>query len=93
MWRFVRLALRADIGLAREIVNADNDQNHWLKHGGMWSGMLYRMLVTNWKGSETESRATHVTMTYMAPVIVALYAVTFTVLATEMIGGAEGIWY
>lgn len=81
--RFVRLSLREDIGLAREI--RPNDKR--------WQGWPFYALVKNWRGTEQEVQATQEKLSWNAPLIIALYAVIYSLFAFEMIMGMDTIWF
>lgn len=83
MWCFVRLSLRSDFGMLRE----DNVRH---KH---WTGFLAVGLSKNWKGSTTEIPAIQRKLSYMAPVLIALYAVCYSLFAFEMVMSMDAIWY
>ncbi|MCB0353738.1 MAG: hypothetical protein KDD64_09445, partial [Bdellovibrionales bacterium] len=81
--RYVSWSLRSDVGFCRE--NASNKE--------LWKGFGYKTLTSGWKGSEEEIPELQRKMSIFAPVIVVLYAVVWTLFATEMICGMDTIWF
>jgi len=81
--RFVKLSLREDVGLAREL--RPND-----KH---WQGWPHYALAKNWRGSKTEIPAIQAKLSWNAPLIIALYAVIYSLFAFEMVMAMDNIWY
>jgi hypothetical protein len=84
MCRYVGWSLRSDIGYLRE---------H--KYGGeqAWKGVNYLRLTRNWKGAAVEVPDLQRKMSTTAPLIVALYAIIYSLFAFEMIMGIDTIWY
>jgi hypothetical protein len=83
MWRFVRLSVRSDIGLLREIHKKDS---FWFKHG-------YSGLCKNWGGAEHESITIQRKLSVSAPVLVLAYVVIYSLFGFEMIMAMDTIWY
>jgi hypothetical protein len=80
---FTRKSLRSDVGVARE--HAD-DQD-------LWKGGTYKNLTANWRGSEEEVLDAQRKMSFRAPILVACYAVLWTLFATELIVGMDTVWF
>lgn len=83
MWRFVHLSLRSDIGFLRE--HARNKTR--------WMTWEYDGLVRNWKGSEVEIPELQNKISWNAPLIIALYAVIYSLFSFEMVMSMDVIWY
>ncbi|MCB0319246.1 MAG: hypothetical protein KDD56_10865 [Bdellovibrionales bacterium] len=84
-WRFVRLSLRSDLGYIRENVSDANKKT--------WQGVIPKMITGGWKGSDKEVNSIQVKMSRMAPVLVILYIVIYTMFATEMVASTDTVWY
>jgi len=80
LWRFVRLSLRADIGMARE------------RTGG-FHGWIYDHIAGNWQGLEKEVAVIQPRMSRVAPVLIACYAVIYSLFAFEMVMAMDTTWY
>ena len=83
MARFIGLSLRGDIGLARERA----------KDKSSWDLPIHRYLLRGWKGAEREILPLQRKMSYSAPVIVFVYAVTVSLFSFELIMGQNPTWY
>lgn len=83
MTRYVRLSLRGDIGVLKE------ESKNKLR----WTGWHYDNLVRNWKGSKTEIPTLQNKMSFSGPILVAAYAVIYSLFAFEMIMGMDTVWY
>lgn len=83
LYRFVKLSIRSDIGFAKEVSKSKET----------WSGHTYDSFSTNWKGYEKEVPAIQVRMSTLAPVLVILYAIIWSLFAFEMVMGMDTIWY
>ncbi len=81
--RYVRMSLRSDIGLIREKSSRKES----------WSGSLYDFIACGWKGSHVEIKALQRKMSWNAPLLVALYAVIYSLFAFEMLMSMDTIWY
>ncbi len=82
LYRFTRISLRSDIAMVRE--KATDKE--------MWKGGLYQKLSLGW-GGEKEILSSQWKMSVLAPVVVACYAIVWTLFATEMIVGMDKIWF
>lgn len=80
---FTRMSLRGDIGMAREQA----------KDKERWKGLGYKMIVKKWQGLDIEVPKLQARMSYLAPLIILVYVVVYTVFATEMIVGMDTIWF
>jgi hypothetical protein len=80
--KFVCLSLRSDAGFIEEQGKKSN-----------WASAISSCLTKNWKGSENEIKPIQVRLSNLAPVIVLVYAVTYSLFAFEMIMGMDTIWY
>lgn len=80
LWRFVKMSLRADIGMARE------------KTGGL-HGWIYDHIAGNWQGLDKEVGSLQPRMSRFAPVLIAIYAVIYSLFAFEMVMAMDTIWY
>lgn len=83
MNRFVRWSLRRDVGLLREIGGVNS----------IWANDDYNCLLKGWEGSHVEAPRLEKRMTIMGPVMVALYAVIYSLFAFEMIMGMDPIFF
>ena len=83
LYRFVKCSVRSDVGIVREY-GADKS---------FWTGTIYKSLVSGWRGEDEEVLAAQQTMSFMAPIVVVCYAVTWTLFATEMINSMDTIWF
>lgn len=82
LWRFVRLSLRSDIGFVRERLGRKD----------RWAGWLYQGLSSGWKGSATEIPAIQNKMSRIAPVLVFLYAVIYSLFTFEFVMNMDPVW-
>ena len=82
MWRYVRLSLRSDFGVLR----ADE------KRHANWTGYLATKVTQNWKGEE-EVKDIQRKLSTMAPVLIMIYVVTYSLFAFEMVMAMDTIWY
>jgi hypothetical protein len=83
MHRYIGIAVRGDIGLIRETP----------KHSPQYDGWVYDPYVVDWKGSKEEIPSLQNKMSRLAPVLIALYAVIYSLFAFEMIMSMDTIWY
>lgn len=83
MTRYVKMQLRGDIGFIRE----------QKKHAARWDGWTYDGYARNWKGAETEVPEIQNRMSWNAPLIIALYAIIYSLFAFEMIMSMDTVWY
>lgn len=81
MQRYVALSLRSDIGVLRE------------RNREGWSGWIYQKLAANWKGADHEIKPIQVTLSRLAPLVILLYAVIYSLFAFEMVMGMDTIWF
>jgi hypothetical protein len=82
LYRFVRLGLRADIGMARERAG----------ERGLWRSYVYDDLVAGWRGAD-EVKEAYTKRAYRAPVMMMLYAVIYSLFAFEMIMGMDPVFF
>lgn len=82
--RFVRHSLRADIGLIRERRG---------ESGHPYLGWPYQGLVANWRGADIEVPGTQRRLSVMAPIVIALYAVIYSLFAFEMVMAMDTVWF
>lgn len=80
--RFVRLSLRGDIGLLRERFA---NQKRWV-------GWPYPSLVKNWQGSAVEVPALQNAMSRIAPVLIFIYAICYSLFTFEMVMAMDPMW-
>lgn len=80
--KFVCLSLRSDLGFIEEQGKKSN-----------WLSSFPTALTKNWQGSVNEIKPIQVKLSNLAPLIVAVYAVTYSLFAFEMIMGMDTIWY
>jgi hypothetical protein len=83
MYRFVRMSLRGDVGLARD--RAANKSQ--------WSQAAHVSLLKGWKGAEREVIPLQRKMSVNGPVVVFFYVVVTSLFAFEMIMGQNPTWY
>lgn len=81
--KFVRLSLRSDIGFLRE--NAKNKSQ--------WQGWPYTWLAADWQGSDQEILPIQRKLSWNAPLVIAVYAVIYSLFAFEMVMGMNPTWY
>lgn len=81
--KFVNLSLKADVGLARERDPENPD----------WHRPIHNMLLKNWTRSEQEVLPIQRTLSRMAPVMIFLYAVIYSLFAFEVIMGMDKTWF
>jgi len=82
LYRFTRHSLRSDIGFVREKASDSNK----------WRGSLYHSLSKNW-GGEQETLQAQKRMSVLAPIVVACYALLWTLFSTELFMSMDTIWY
>lgn len=85
MRRFVRLSVRSDIGLMKELYK--NNENSF------WNKQNYGSLCDNWQGAETESISVQRKMSFSAPILVLAYVVIYSLFGFEMIMAMDTIWF
>ncbi len=83
MWRFVRLSLRGDIGLLRDRARSQE----------RWQYIGYDGLVKGWKGAEREVPELQRKLSWNAPLLVAVYAVVYSLFSFEMLMSMDSLWY
>jgi hypothetical protein len=83
MNKFVRMSLRGDIGMLRE--KATNKS--------LWSGLHFDSLVKGWKGTHEEVYSIQPNRSRLAPVIIMLYIVIYSLFVFEMYMSMDKIWY
>lgn len=83
MWRFVRMSLRSDVGFMREKARKNK----------RWLNWHYDGLAAGWKGALQEIPATQNRLSWNAPLLIALYAVIYSLFSFEMIMSMDTIWY
>lgn len=80
---YTNYSLRSDVGYINE-----NE-----KYKKNWKDCLCKCLIKGWKGKEVEIKSLQVKMTYMAPAIVFIYVVVYSLFAFEMVMGMDTIWF
>lgn len=80
---YVRHSLRSDAGYISE-------QEEYKSN---WKSALSKCLLKNWKGSENEIKPLQVKMSCLAPFIVFVYVVVYSLFAFEMIMGMDTVWF
>lgn len=80
--KFVTYSLRNDAGYISETEYKEN-----------WKSALVPRFLKNWQGSEQEIKKNQVKMSCMAPFIVFVYVVVYSLFAFEMIMGSDSLWY
>lgn len=83
MYRYIRMSLRCDYGFIREHP----------KHAKRWDGWVYDGYAPNWQGSTVEIPAIQNKMSFNAPILIALYAVIYSLFAFEMIMSMDAVWF
>lgn len=84
MKRFVKLSVRSDIGLLKEIHKSESSVYQTTNYGN---------LCNDWKGAEVESLEVQRKMSVSAPVLIAAYAVIYSLFSFEMIMAMDTIWF
>ena len=79
---WVYLAVRPDMGLAREAIGADPARRKWRER-----------LVTGWMGQEQEEVSSYQRMTTLAPAIVLIYALVMTIVSYDWVMSLEPHWF
>ncbi len=82
LWRFVRMSLRGDIGMLRERY----------AQKGRWVGWLYQNLSANWKGTAAEVAELQPAMSRVAPILIFLYAVIYSLFTFEFVMAMDPVW-
>lgn len=82
MWRFVRMSVQGDLALAR---------NH-SKDASSWGGSLNEWILAK-NAPATDICALQHKLSWNAPLLVALYAIIYSLFAFEMVMGMNPIWY
>jgi hypothetical protein len=80
---FVRWSLRGDVGYCKERAAGD----------ARWNTGACQSLISNWAGTAKEVFSIQPRMSVIAPVVVFLYAVIYSLFAFEMIMGMDTIWF
>ena len=83
MYRFVRLSLRGDVGLLRD----RSRQKH------VWRQPCYDRLLRGWSGADSEIPALQRSLSWHAPLLIAVYAVVFSFFGFEMVMGMDPTFY
>lgn len=83
LWRFVRISVRSDVGTIRE-------KN---SHIDRWFTPAYDSLVGEWKGADVEVKASQAKLSWNAPLIIAVYAVVYSLFVFEMIMSMDKYWF
>jgi hypothetical protein len=79
---FVYLAVRPDMGLAKDNEDEDEQRRTWRKR-----------LTEGWMGQEQEEVSSYQRMTTMAPAIVMVYALVMTIISYDWIMSLEPHWF
>ena len=79
---FVYLAVRPDMGIAKDSEEEDEQRRGWREK-----------LMQDWRGQEQEEVHSYHRMTTMAPLIVIVYAVVMTILVYDWVMTLEPHWY
>ncbi|MCB9029958.1 MAG: hypothetical protein H6619_02825 [Deltaproteobacteria bacterium] len=80
---FVGLALRRDIGIAKEEAGENS----------RWASFHYAGFIKKWKGAAEESCEIEGKLIVWAPILVALYAVIYSLFSFDMIMGMDPIFF
>ncbi|MCB0340234.1 MAG: hypothetical protein KDD53_11550, partial [Bdellovibrionales bacterium] len=83
LWRFVRCSLRGDVGIAREKAGA----------GSRWKHPEYNRLVAGWRGEKAEVARIEKKLAVFGPILIASYALIYSLFAFEMIMGMNAIFF
>ncbi len=83
LWKFVKLSLRGDVGVLRE----------FSKRKELWVAPCYVQLSKDWEGSDEEIAKIQPKRSRMAPVVVILYGVIYSLFVFEMLMTTDPIWY
>ena len=83
LWRFVRVSLKGDIALLRQHAK-DKEQ---------WTGHRYRALAGNFEPTDSSIRELQRKQSCIAPIIIFLYAIIYSLFAFDMIMGTDTIWF
>jgi len=86
-WRFVRLSLRADMGMLLEHVEKRGFEQ-WRKR----QGFFYNLLTKNWAGFEKENPVLQQKIRWNAPSLMMFYAVIFSIFAFDMVMSMDPYW-
>lgn len=86
--RFVRMNLRADIGMARDLAN----QGEGGAAAKQWNAWIYDRLLAGWKGHQTEIPCLQKKLNWNAPVLAALYAAIMSLFAFDTIMAMDAHW-
>lgn len=82
MWRFVRLSLRGDIGMAK-----DHSENP-----SRWDGFFYNSITERWRGLPLEVSEIQNRLSQRAPALVLVYALVYSLFAFEMVMAMDYKW-
>lgn len=80
MWRYVTLSLRSDFGWVREVFSRDTNNP------------ITSVEVSNWKGSAVEVPGIQRTLSFRAPILIALYGVIYSLFAFENVMAMDPAW-
>jgi len=86
-WRFVRISLRADMGMLLEHVEKRGFEQ-WRKR----QGFFYNLLTKGWRGFDKENPELQRKLVWNAPVVTLFYAVIYSMFAFEMIMAMDPYW-
>lgn len=82
MWRFVRLSLRGDIGMAKD--HAEEPSR--------WEGFFYNSITERWRGLPLEVPEIQNRLSQRAPALVLVYALVYSLFAFEMVMAMDYRW-
>ncbi len=80
---YVGWSLRRDVGLMRELGGSDS----------VWAYDDYNGLLKGWEGSHVEAPRIEKRLTIMGPIMIALYAIIYSIFAFEMVMGIDPIFF
>ncbi|RMD87064.1 MAG: hypothetical protein D6808_02105 [Candidatus Dadabacteria bacterium] len=81
MRKFVNLSLRRDVGIARE------------RGGEYWKSERFSYLLDGWSGSDTEASKLEHSLSMLAPPLVPIYAVIYSLFAFDMIMAMDPVFF
>lgn len=82
MWRFVRLSLRGDIGMAKDHA----------KDPSRWYGFFYNAITERWRGLPLEVSEIQNRLSQRAPALALVYAIVYSLFAFEMVMAMDYRW-
>lgn len=80
---FVRLSLRGDVGFAREHAHGNS----------FWQAARYDRLVSDWRGTGAEVPSLQRRLSILAPVVMMVYMLIYSLFSFEMIMGMDKYWF